>query len=336
MDRRQFLYGTAAIATTALLCQGDTLNPSPVLGHGDFQYRQIPNWGALGDDTPVKNCHGIVEDADGHIILLTDETHNNVIVYSPEGKLVSKWGNQFPGAHGLSIVKETSREVLYITDTVLHKVFKTTLDGVIENEWGVPTGPPSIVPAAYRPSWTLHDPGNDHFFVLNGYGTDEIIRYDQNGKQVAVFGGQAGGIARWGPHGGIFDDGRLLIAMSDQEYLMSVSTDGEIGRIVSLHGGNPRQIHRKADHYFVAHLADNWSADTDSRGFVSVLNSDFEVVSNIGGTPPQYDNFGRIKRMSQQGDVFLHPHDLVVGRDESLYVAQYNSNNTYPLKFERV
>ena len=67
-----------------------------------------------------------------------------------------------------------------------------------------------------------------------------------------------------------------------------------------------------------------------------MLNSDFEVVSNIGGTPPQYDNIGRIKRMSHEGDVFLHPHDLVVGRDDSLYVAQYKSNNTYPLKFERV
>jgi hypothetical protein len=40
--------------------------------------------------------------------------------------------------------------------------------------------------------------------------------------------------------------------------------------------------------------------------------------------------------MRHQEDVFLHPHDLLVDDDDSLYVAQFASNQTYPIKLERV
>jgi hypothetical protein len=35
-------------------------------------------------------------------------------------------------------------------------------------------------------------------------------------------------------------------------------------------------------------------------------------------------------------NVFMHPHDLAVGKDGSLYVAQFASKNTYPIKLERI
>ena len=313
MRRRTFLGGAAASLATASLgrAAGAAKSPTaasatPVLGQGEFRYRQVPGWGVLGDATPVKNCHGIAEDAEGHLVLLTDDVTNNVVIYRPDGTLASKWGTRFPGAHGLSIVREGDREVLYLTDTALHRVFKTTLDGEILNDWGPP---PEIPEASYKPSWTLHDPATGEFFVLDGYGTDEIVRYDGAGRHLATFGGADGGITHWGPHGGLFDRGGLLIAMSDQEHLLRVSPTGELGGRVPLPGGNPRQVRRAGDHYFVAHLADDWPADRDSRGFVSVLNADFKVVSNVGGTPPAYDDDGRLRPMSQAGDHFRHPHD---------------------------
>ena len=58
----------------------------------------------------------MVRDSEGHLILLTDHVANNVIVYDKRGRLVNKWGHNFPGAHGLSIVNEARRQVLYITD----------------------------------------------------------------------------------------------------------------------------------------------------------------------------------------------------------------------------
>ncbi len=83
-----------------------------VLGQGKFRYRVVPGWGDLGASTPVNDCHGLVVDREGHVLLFTNETKNNVIVYDRKGRLVHKWGTQFPGAHGLSLVTEGIREVL--------------------------------------------------------------------------------------------------------------------------------------------------------------------------------------------------------------------------------
>ena len=44
------------------------------------------HWGVL-DRThyPVKDCHGITEDRNGRIVLLTNNTHNNLVAYDESG-----------------------------------------------------------------------------------------------------------------------------------------------------------------------------------------------------------------------------------------------------------
>jgi hypothetical protein len=338
-SRRRFLQTSAAgmVAGFPFVNAADAL----VLGQGEFKYRVVPGWGTLDERTPVKNCHGIVRDREGHIILLTDHTANNVIIYDKAGKLLSKWGTQVPGAHGLSIVKEGEREALFITCLQTHRVVKTTLDGEMLQEWRWPESTGKYAKEAeYKPSWTLHL-ADGSFFVLDGYGRDFITRHDANGKLVSLFGGQEGGITHWGPHGGMADEGMssepsLLIAMSDQQYLLRLDCSGKKLAQIDLPGGNPRQIRRHGANYFVAHLADNWPKDRTSRGFISVLDANLQVVSNIAGTAPVYDDHAKLKPMKHQEDVFMHPHDLIVDEEHSLYVAQFASGNTVPVKLERV
>lgn len=339
-SRRCFLQASASAAIGAF----PWVRPraaEPVLGQGDFCFRVVPGWGVLDERTPVKNCHGIVCDREGHVILLTDHTSNNVLIYDLAGRLVNKWGTQFPGAHGLSIVDEGARQVLYITCLQTHRVVKATLDGEILQEWRWPEASGKYSKEAeYKPSWTLHV-ADGSFFVLDGYGRDYITRYDAQGRYAGIFGGQEGGIVHWGPHGGMADlrqpeEASLLIAMSDQQHLLRLSLDGRKLAQVDLPGGNPRQIRRHDGHYFVAHLADNWPADRASRGFVSVLDADLRMISNIGGSAPDYDDSGKLRKMSHAGEVFMHPHDLVVDSQGGLYVAQFASGNTYPIRLERV
>ncbi len=336
MTRRRVLQSAAALATPVLRADS-----APILGQGEHRYRVVPNWGVLGEKTPVKNCHGIVTDREGHIILLTDHIANNVIVYDKAGRLVHKWGTEFPGAHGLSIVEESGREVLFITDLVKHKVVKATLDGKVLEEWLWPekTGLYSKEDD-YKPSWTLHLANGD-FFVLDGYGRDFITHYDARGKFVKIFGGQPGGIAHWGPHGGMADlrdaaNPTLLIAMSDQQYLLRLSLEGEKREQIDMPGGNPRQIRLHKGLFYMAHLADNWPKDRESRGFISVLDKDLRVLSNIAGTPPVYADDGKLAKMRHQEDVFMHPHDLIVDHEDSIYVGQFAAGDTYPIKLERV
>jgi hypothetical protein len=341
--RRHFLR-TAAAATVAcgFVRTTSRAQPAPVtLGQGAFRYRVVPGWGILNSDTPVKDCHGLARDRAGHIILLTNHVANNVIVYDHSGKLVHKWGTRFPGAHGLSLVTEGTREVLFITDLTTNRVVKTTLDGTTLDEWRWPEATGKYEKESqYRPSWTLHLP-NGEFYVLDGYGRDYLVHYGADGKFRRILGGAEGGITHWGPHGGMVDlrqptKPSLLIAMSDQQHLLSLDLNGQKLAQVPLPGGNPRQIRRHGQHFFVAHLADNWPKDRNSRGFLSVLDADLRVVANLAGTAPVYDDAGKLQPMRHQEPVFIHPHDLLVDDDGSIYVAQFSSNQTYPIKLERV
>jgi hypothetical protein len=207
-------------------------------------------------------------------------------------------------------------------------------------EWGWPAATGKYRQEAdYKPSWTLHM-NDGSFFVLDGYGRDYILRYDPKGTMTRIFGGAEGGIVHWGPHGGMLDmqggTPTLLIAMSDQQYLLRLSVDGGKLQQVDLPGGNPRQIRLHKGRYYVAHLADNWPKDRASRGFVSILDSNLRVISNVAGSAPEYGDDGKLRPMRHTEDVFMHPHDLIVDQDDSIYVAQFASGETYPIKLERV
>ena len=336
-SRRRFIGLTLAAGVAPYVSRA--AEKKLILGQGDHRYRLMEGWGVLGADTPVGNCHGIVVTKAGHIILLTDQTKNNFIVYDQTGKLLHKWGTSYPGAHGLSLVEEKGKEVLYFTDTKLGKVFKASPEGELLGEWGWPEASGKYAKAEdYKPSWTLHRPDGG-FYVLDGYGKDYIPHYDAEGKLKETLGGAEGGIVHWGPHGGMWDggvDGSMLIAMSDQQHLLRLSPQGKSLAVFPLPGGNPRQIRKAGDQYYVAHLADNWPADKNSHGFVSILDKDLRVISNLAGTPAEYDDEGAIHHMKSTDPVFTHPHDLAVDAQGSIYVAQFMSGNTYPLKLERV
>ncbi len=338
LHRRDFLYqalasGALGLGASELLAAED----KPLtFGQGKFEYRPVAGWGVLDAKTPVKNCSAMVTDARGRIYLLTDHTANNIIVYNKDGGLIGKWSKRFTGAHGLQIVKEQNREVLFITDLNLHRVFKTTLDGEVLMELTYPKSTGKYGhEKEFRPSWTLHLPGGD-FFVLDGYGKDYIMRYNREGKLLNYFGGKEGGIAHWGPHGGAIDsrgpgEPELVIAMSDQQSIKRLSLDGKLIKDIHLPGSNPRMIQIVGEHMFVPHLADNWPKDRQSRGYISVLDRNYKIVSNIGGTSPKYVD-DVLQPMQQQGGFFRHPHDLVVDSDGAIYVPQFASGNTYPVK----
>ena len=72
-----------------------------ILGQGDHRYRAVPNWGVLGNGTPVNDCHAMVQDRQGRLLLLTNESRNNVIIYDRSGKLLGTVGPTiFPARTG--------------------------------------------------------------------------------------------------------------------------------------------------------------------------------------------------------------------------------------------
>src|SRR5687768_12393173 len=101
MHRRQFIRNTGLGMTGILLHPNMSLNKDIVLGHNNKQYRLDTKWSQADVARyPVKDCHEMVQDQKGRILLLTNEAKNNVLIYDKKGRLLQTWGTDYPGAHG--------------------------------------------------------------------------------------------------------------------------------------------------------------------------------------------------------------------------------------------
>jgi hypothetical protein len=338
MKRREFLksslWAAAGMGLVSWTSRGEL-----VLGHGDFRYKVDLNWGALNAQFyPVKDCHELVQDKRGRIILLTNHTRNNILIYNRDGKLLNAWGTEFPGAHGLTLKDEGGEEFLYITDTERHEVIKTTLSGRIVWTWGYPKASGVYdSPAQYIPTETAVADNGD-VYIADGYGSQYIMHYNQKGELLNVFGGRGEGEAQFLNAHGICIDQRgqapeLLITARQQNQLKRFGMDGELKGIIDLPGA---YICRPVVHGSNVYLATIWSGDGSSgTGFVSILDEQNRLVSAPGGVAPVYEE-DHLRPMYQVLRVFTHPHDVCVDEDENLYVAQWNAGFTYPIKLTRV
>jgi len=84
--------------------------------------------------------------------------------------------------------------------------------------------------------------------------------------------------------------------------------------------------------YFAVIVTKSWWG---YDGLIIVLDKDNKVVSAPGGSEPEYQG-GVLKEIEYDGATFLNPHDVCIDHDKNLYVPQWFSGKTYPVKLERV
>lgn len=310
-----------------------------VVGHNTHQYKVDLLWGALDPlRYPVKDCHEMVLDSKGRIVLLTNHTKNNVIIYNKDGKPVQTWGTEYPGAHGLTLVDEGGEDMLYITDTVRHEVIKTTLDGKVVMTLTYPADFEGYREAAqYVPTETAIADNGD-IFVADGYGAQYIMHYNAKGELLNVFGGPGNEKDKFNNAHGICIDKRsaipsLLITARQQNKLKRFSLEGQWVENIDLPGAYICRPVIKGEHVYLATI---WSGDgSPNSGFVSILDKNNKLISAPGGCDPHYDQ-NDLAPMYQNLQLFKHPHDVCVDEDENIYVAQWNAGQVYPYKLIRI
>ncbi len=311
-----------------------------IIGHHDRQYRIDLNWGALNSEFyPVNDCHEMVQDSRGRIVLLTNHTRNNVIVYDKSGKLLEVWGTDYPGAHGLTLSRENGEDFLFIADNSRHEVIKTTIDGKVVMVLPYPAESGKYErPDQYIPTETAVAPNGD-IYVADGYGLQYILHYNAKGELLNIFGGRGEGEEHFDNAHGICLDTRdrqhptLLITARQQNKLKRFSLDGKLLSVISIPGAYICRPVVHGRHVYLATLVSRMPWDSRS-GFVTILDEHDRVVSVPGGSTPVYQN-GSLLPLQQTVKVFQHPHDVCVDDDENLYVAQWNSGKTYPIKLVR-
>ena len=351
-DRRDFIKTSlfAAIGCASAPAFGFSILKSKprgdgeLIGHGDFRYRAFPQWGNLDSSkTPVKNCHEMVMDSKGRLIMITDETRNNIIVYDKSGKLITTWGTNFPGGHGLTLTKEGGEDFLFICDTTLSTVTKTTVDGRVLLELDSPKKLGIYTETmTYKPTESAVAPNGD-IYVADGYGSQFVIQYNHKGEYIRHFGGRGNKDEEFDTAHGVAVDLRdsknptLLITSRGHNSFKRFTLDGKYLSTIFLPGAFVCRPVFSGENIYAGVC---WSRlrylnQTDNSGFVTILDKNDKVISNPGGTEPKFVQ-GELQLMVQAIPLFKHCHDVCIDEDKNIYVCQWNAGQSYPVKLERV
>ncbi|OUU19932.1 MAG: 6-bladed beta-propeller [Flavobacteriaceae bacterium TMED48] len=313
---------------------------NPIVGHGDFKYRVDKEWG-IQEPTqfPVNDCHEMILDKKNRIFMTTTHPKNNILVYDRSGKILDAWGTDYPGAHGLTLSTEGNEEFLFITDPDTHKVCKTTLDGKKLLEFFTPKEIEDYKEdSQFKPTETAIAPNGD-IYIVDGYGLDFIIQYDSKGNYIRHFGGKGTADDQFDCCHGITLDTRkgmqpcLLITSRTANCFKRFTLEGDYLETISLPSCYIcRPVLKNDMLYFAVIVTKDWGT---YDGMLAVLDQNNRVISMPGGSTPTYKN-GKLKAPAYDQKTFLNPHDVCIDDDENIYVPQWNSGKTYPIKLHRV
>lgn len=339
MDRRSYIKRTTLATFTILVPKYRPSVKDLIVGHGDFRYKIDMKWGQLDRaKTPVNDCHEMVQDKKGRIILLTNHVQNNLIYYDTSGKLLKTALKGYHGAHGLTYANVGGEEMLYMTDSNQGIVCQLSIEGDVLNTWSKPLESGIYTKdMAYSPTETAISSNGD-MYVADGYGSQYVIHYGPDGELKNIFGGKGDEDDKFHNAHGIAIDTRssnpsLLITARMKNQLKKFSLEGDYQETINYPGAFICRPVIKGDNIYLATI---WSGDGSANtGIISILDRDNKLISAPGSKAPQYQS-GKLSRMSQSIKFVKHPHDVCVDKDDNMYVAQWNADNIYPIKLIRI
>lgn len=335
-SRRKFIQQAGLLGAAATLSPGLSASPLPtggkIIGQGDFQYKVDKAWGNLDpQQQPLQHCHEMVIDSKKRLLCSTVSDKFNVLAYNKDGKLLDSWQLNLKEPHGFSKAGEGSSQTFWITDSEDGRVLNLDPNGRIIRELSIPE---DQIPEgkSFKPTETAIAANGD-IYVADGYGTNLIFHFDLKGQLKNVFGGPD----HFNCCHGIEVDDRsgkeeLLITSRANQEFQRWSMDGVHLSTRKLPGLQICRPVIKGDFTLFAVIVTNsWSR---YDGMVAVLDRNFDVVSLPGGSKPtSQKDFTDVVYDNQ---TFMNPHDVCPDDDGNLYVPQWYSGRTYPIRLKRV
>lgn len=361
--RRHFIAGlaTAAAATWTETLRGQAAAKDVIVGHGTHRYKLVKDWVAPGQGRyhPILNCHEMVQTKDGRLFMVGDHQDNQMLVFKPDGTILESWGTVWPGGHGLTLSNENGAEFLFVTDSGLWKVGSTgyrqagrvSKVDLAGREIFSLSHPMTV--GAYEPEWNYNPTEtaiapNGDIYVVDGYGSNYVLRYDSRGKFISRFGGKtdvpkeevlnnAHGIAIDIRQGA--DKATVLVTSRADQCFRRFTLEGKYVETISIPGA---LVCRPVVAGKELYAGVCWSKDpvasklpANPSGFTVVLDETNKVISAPGGTEPVYEN-GVLKPLMRGQPIIDHGHDVCVLENGDLIVCQWNAFQSYPLKLEKI
>lgn len=363
--RRHFLSGLGT-ALAATWTQRVEAAPDPkkdtVIGHGAHRYRVIKDWVAPGQGRhhPILNCHEMVQVKDGRLFMIGDHWDNQMLIFKTDGTILDSWGSVWPGGHGLTLSNENGEEFLFVTDSGLWKsgsggyrqtgrVAKIDLSGreifSISHPMSVGAYEPGMF---FNPTETAIAPNGD-IYVVDGYGSNFVLRYDARGRFISRFGGKDGVPAEQrlnNAHGIAIDlrqgagKATVIVTSRADHCFRRFTLEGKHLESIPVNGC---KVCRPVIAGQELYAGVCWSTDPvasklpgNPSGFTVILDAMGKVISAPGGSEPKFDDKGEMAPLTRAEPVFDHGHDVCVLEGGDLIVCQWNALQTYPIKLEKV
>lgn len=299
------------------------------------RYEEVKDWPKLPPGVRLGETAGVAVDSNGHVFVFhrpgrgfeltatTKLAEPTVLeIDADTGALISSWGaNLFLVPHGITIDPQNN---VFLTDVSLQQVFKFTHDGKLIFALGEPRvgawdakhfNEPTDI--AIRPDGT--------FYVSDGYVNSRVALFDRNGNWQQEWGKKGTGEGEFrNPHGLVFVPGGTDVLVADRENSRlqlfdwagkfkrqwtgekNAQTTGRVFCVAADAEGFLYLGIRRADY------------DTEHTGVLK-LDRNWNIVASVG--------FGKA------GDpVFNAVHDIAVGRDGSIYVAETRTKRVVKLR----
>ena len=294
-------------------------------------YQEVKDWPRLPDGVQLGEVPGVDIDAHGHLFIFhrpgrgfepgaTEVLEDPAVleIDAETGKLIASWGAKtFLVPHGITIDDQNN---IWLTDVGLQQVFKFSHDGRRLLTLGQPRlGGWDGTHFNQPTDIAIRQDGS--FYVSDGYVNSRVALFDRNGMFLREWGKKGNGDAQFSnPHGLAFGPGGdVLVADRENSRIQVFDRQGtfrrqwlgakEKGRVfaVAVDGSGSLYVGvRRADY------------DPRSNGVLK-LDREWRTVASIG--------FGAT------GDpVFNAVHDIAVGRDGSIYVAETRTKRVVKLR----
>ncbi len=329
---RAVLFAAGLVLIVILLAGGCRDGLAATMATG---YQEAKDWPSLPPGVSLGEAAGVATDVNGHVFIFhrpgrgftltatTKLTEPTVLeIDANTGKLISSWGaNLFLVPHGITV---DGKNNVFLTDVALHQVFKFTHDGKLIFALGEPGAGAWDATHFNQPTDVAIRP-DGNFYVSDGYGNSRVALFDRNGKWLREWGKKGSGEGEFSnPHGLVYMSGSTGVLVADRENSRLQLFD-EVGKFKRKWAG-------AMDAQTTGRV---FCVDADSDGFLYVgirradydtehtgvlkLDRDWNIVGSIG--------FGK------PGDpVFNAVHDIAVGRDGSIYVAETRTKRVVKLR----
>jgi DNA-binding beta-propeller fold protein YncE len=340
LTRRDFLLATwaagLAAGPTSINVRAADAKVAPVkIGSGKYTYTLDERWGKLPTGLQFGYGCAVIADARDRVFVLTRSTNPTVAVFDKDGILLETWGTEFATriglqkpeqvlltAYGLYWSKEGENEYLYWTENgdgpkrgprIGARVYKTDLNAkVLYTIGNVANESSTSQKFAFDSPTDVAVAPNGDIYVVDGYGSQLLHRFDKNFKLIKSVGGPGRGHGQFNTCHGV----RVRTLGKEPELYVADRGNHRV-EIYSLDLKYRRTIDGlRLPCCFAEH--DSMLYVPEMAGRVTILDADDKIVARVGN-PGEF----KVDDIAQHPDKFVAPHAVTLTSNGDLYVIEW-------------